>query len=181
MNSLDQFLKPIEVAGKPLKHKAYKMDEPNNKSTSMRCFVGLGECNCCDYFFSQEGAIVLIEETQLSSSMQHFRNEYPYLNDKDKDDFSIKKVREEIRLKAYGAMLVLCRLTTKSPQAKKLIEGKKYNFWLVASGMTTDDIVVFDNIKDTLLSMLKGALSKEIIDNVEVLPSETLEKRLSGK
>ena len=28
----------------------------------MRCFVGLGECNCCDYFFSQEGAIVLIEE-----------------------------------------------------------------------------------------------------------------------
>ena len=34
--------------------------EPNMRST-----VGLGDCNCCDYFASKDNIIVLIEETQL--------------------------------------------------------------------------------------------------------------------
>ncbi len=182
MNSLKKFLKPIEIAGKPLgkNYKAYKMDEPQNES-GMRHFVGLGECNCCDYFFEQEGAIILIEETQLAKSMESNRKEYSYLDAKDKDDFSIKRVREEMRLKAYGSMLVLCRLVAKCSAAKKLLEGKKYVFWLVASSTDMGEARAFDNVKDTLLSMLKGALGGEIMDSVEVFPSDSLKTRLPGK
>lgn len=179
MTSLDQFLKPIQIAGEPLRREraAYKMDEPHSES-GMRRFVGLGECNCCDYFLPQGNAIVLIEETQLSRSVTHIRKEYSYLDDRDKDDLANRRIREEIRLKAYGSMLVLCRLTAKSPDAKAIVQGKKYAFWLVASSTSTEDKRVFDNLKDDLLNMLKGALGKEILDNVEMLPSEALETRL---
>lgn len=180
MKFLEQFFKPIDIADKPMEegHRAYKMDAPHGES-GMRRFVGLGECNCCDYFLPHENSIVFIEETRLLESMQNFRNEYPYLNDKHKDDIAIKKVRDEMRLKVYGSMLVLCRLKTKFSEAKELFTEKKYDFWLVASNMNLDDIVTFDNLKDHLCDVLQSNLGHEIIESVELLPPDGLKKKLS--
>lgn len=181
MSTLNKFLQPIEIAERSLgeEYQAYKMDDSCDSPSSMKSFVGLGECNCCDYFIPQEDVIVIIEETRLAKSMQGYRSEYNYLNEKDKDDFSIKKVREEMRLKAYGAMLVLCRLAAKSAEVEKLVRGKNYNFWLVASSENNEDKKFFDHHRDDLLSMLRGALGAELLNNVEVIPSDALKKRLS--
>ena len=133
MNSLDKFLEPIKVAGKSMgnKYKAYKMDS-NVANNNMRKMVGLGTCHCCDYFLPNDNSITLIEETQLLKTVEDIREEYDYLNDKDKKDVVNVRIREEIQLKAYGAMLVLCRLAAKCANAKQLFRDKKYHFWLVA-------------------------------------------------
>ena len=181
MTCLDKFLEPIEIAGEAMKegYKAYKMDGAKNDE-DMRVFVGLKTCNCCDYFLPYgNNAIILIEETRLSESLESYRKEYHYLEDSDKDDFALKRMREEVRLKAYGSMLVLCRLKEKCSTARSLFQNKKYHFWLVASGKGTDYQRGVDNLHDNALTMLRGVLSKEIVDTVEVFPPEILRNKLS--
>ena len=180
MTCFDQFLEPIEIAGQRMdkRWKAYKMDGEN---PGMRPFVGLGSCNCCDYFLIHENAIILVEETQLSESIQSCMDKYDYLEKTDKKEFALKKMREEIRLKAYGSMLVLCRLTEKCPDARNLFQNKKYHFWLVASSARDGDEKFFDTLRGTVLSMLRGVLSREIVDTFEILSPKNLKVKLSRK
>ena len=183
MNSLDKFLEPIKVAGKSIgnKYKAYKMDS-TVANNNMRKMVGLGTCHCCDYFRLNDNSITLIEETQLLKTVEDIREEYDYLNDKDKKDVVNVRIREEIQLKAYGAMLVLCRLAAKCASVKQLFQDKKYHFWLVASSINlAEEKRYFDNLKDTLLTDLKSVLGKTLLDDVVVLSSDTLKDKLSGK
>ena len=178
MTCFDQFLEPIEIAEKAMVegYRAYKMDREKD---GMRHFVGLGECNCFDYFHLHGNSIALIEETRLKESMQHYRNTHHYLKDMDKDAYADERMREEIRLKAYGSMLVLWRLTEKCLDAKNLFQDKKYCFWIVASDTSAEGMRFFDNLHDDSQSMLKGALSKELVDTVEFLSPEGLRNKLS--
>ena len=180
MNSLDQFLEPIEIAGKSIgnNYKAYKMDNDDN---DMRKMVGLGTCHCCDYFLPRDNSITLIEETQLLKKVNGIRRKYSYLNDADMDKAVNKRIRDRMQLKAYGAMLVLCRLAAKCANVKQLLQDKKYHFWLVASSINSaEDIIYFDNLKDTLLIDLRSVLGKTLLDDVDVLSSDILQARLSG-
>ena len=179
MTCFEQFLEPIELAEKVMEEgqEAYKMDKDKD---GMRHFVGLGECNCFDYFLPHKNSIALIEETRFSKTMQGYKDTYHYLKRNDKDAFAFKRMREEIRLKAYGSMLVLWRLTEKCQAAKDLFQNKKYCFWIVASDTSTEDMRAFDNIRDDSQNMLKGALSKKVVDTVEFLSPEGLKKKLSS-
>ena len=92
-----------------------------------------------------------------------------------------EKVKTENRLKVYGSLLVLSRLINKCTDAKNLVGKKKYCFWLVVSGLSTpEDKKYIDNLKDHLTTALGGALSREVIDKVEVFPSNYLEGKLSA-
>ena len=159
-------------------HKAYKMD---GEKRGMRPFVGLGSCNCCDYFLPHGNAVIIIEETRLSESIQSYMGECGYLVDTAKKKFAFKRMREEIRLKAYGSMLVLCRLTEKCPDARNLFQNKKYHFWLVASSEPEGDKMALDNLSHDVLNMLKGVLSKKIVHTFAILSPENLNDKLSGK
>ena len=181
MIALEKFLEPIEIAGSPLEnHRAYRMDDGPNKP-DMRKYAGLGSCNCCDYFVTNTDSIILIEETELLESIKTWKKKVDYLNDKDQEDFVGEKVKTENRLKVYGALLVLSRLTNKYPEVRNLVGEKKYCFWLVVSGLsTTEDKIYIDNLKDHLTGALGGALTREVIDKVEVFPSNYLEGKLSA-
>lgn len=180
MTALNKFLEPIEIAGKPLEtHRAYRMDDGSGKP-DMRKDAGLGECNCCDYFVTNTESIFLIEETQLLESIQNWKNTVEYLNDNDQKDFVSEKVKTENRLKVYGSLLVLARLMNKFPEIKNLVGKKKYCFWLVVSGLSTpEDRRYIDNLKDDLTGALRGALTREVIDKVEVFPANYLAGKLS--
>ena len=183
MTSLDQFLEPIQVAGNPIGggHTAYKMDG-TGKNNNMRKMVDLGTCHCCDYFLSEDDSIILIEETRLLEKVKNIREKYDYLNDKDKEKIVNHRIRDRMQLKAYGAMLILCRLAAKCASAKQLIQNKKCHFWLVASSIDSEDEKrFFDNLKDSLRGKLTQVLGRTLLDDVDVLSSETLEKRLSEK
>lgn len=179
MTALDEFWEPIEIAGSPLaNHWAYRMDDGPGKP-DMREHAGLGPCNCCDYFVTDSDSIILIEETKLLESIEGWQREVPYLNETDQKKFVGEKVKTENRLKVYGALLVLSRLTNKYDDIRNLIGEKKYSFWIVVSGLSTDDDKrYFDNVKDHLTKELRGTLSPAVIDKVKVFPSNLLEGEL---
>ena len=180
MSDIDRFFQVIEIADDPISggYEAYKMDEMHDKF-GMKRFVGLKECNSSDYFLPYKNSIVLIEETRLSESIEVFKEEYDYLELENKIDFAIKQTRNEMRLKVYGSMLILCRLTIKSDYARKMFQGKRFAFWLVSSNLTIEDARAFDNIHDDLLSALHGSIGDEIIEDVQVISSDVLVTRLS--
>ena len=185
MNNLEQFLGVIKVADQPLSNgcTAYYMDggKGAQEKPDLRKHVGLGGCHCCDYFLSGKQSITLIEETRLSKTVDRLRAEYGYLDETKRDEAVKNRIRDEMQLKAYGAMLVLCRLSMKCASAKNLIQGKKYQFWLVASSITTqDEERHFDYQKDSLKRDLTQVLGKTLLDEVDVLSADTLKERLSG-
>ena len=183
MSSLDQFAEPITVADASIgaEYKAYKMDS-SIEGQDMRKTVDLGTCHCCDYFLAKDRSIIFIEETRLLERVRAIREKYNYLNDKDKDEIVNARLRERLQLKAYGSMLVLCRLTAKCPDAETLVKNKKYHFWLVAGSMdSADDKKYFDNLRDSLRGDLMQVLGKTLFDSVDVILPETLKERYLEK
>ena len=177
---LSKFLQPITLAGESLPdHRAYRMDDTSEHS-DMRKDVGLEPCNCCDYFLISDGTVVLIEETQLLRQMKNKKKEYHYLSATDQKEFIEKKIiLQENRLKAYGSMLVLCRLATVCKDAKDLLGTKKYKFWLVVSDRYwPQNARLFRNWKGRFFNDLKDILGKEIVDDVEIVPSHVFVGKL---
>ena len=181
MTALQKFLEPIEIAGNPLEsYQAYRMDDGSGKP-DMRKDAGLGTCACCDYFVTNNDSVFLIEETGLLKSIQVWKKEVEYLNDNEQQNFVDEKVKTENRLKVYGSLLVLARLTNKYAEVRNLVGEKNYCFWLVVSGLSTpDDKRYIDNLKDHLKGALRGALTAEVMDKIEVFPSNYLKGKLSA-
>ena len=126
-------------------------------------------------------SVFLIEETELLKSIQGWKKEVEYLNDNDQKNFVDEKVKTENRLKVYGALLVLARLTNRYAEVRNLVGEKNYCFWLVVSGLSTpEDKRYIDNLKDDLTGALRGALTPEVMDKVEVFPANYLEGKLSA-
>lgn len=183
MTSLDRFLKPIEIAGSPLgaQYKAYKMDS-TQKDNNMRKMVDLGTCHCCDYFFIEKGgSIILLEETRLLQKVEGIRQEYDYLNTADKNKAVNNRIKQRMQLKAYGTMLVLCRLAAKYSSAKTIIEHKQYHFWVVASNInSTQEKRYFDSLRFSLRQALRAVLGKNLLTEVDVLSADDLKARFSS-
>lgn len=182
MTSLDSFREQQNVSsGKDFE--AFRMDSTKKAegTPDMRTHVGLGSCNCCDYFLIHENKIVLVEETQLADTIKNIGKKYSYLADHERQDFTVDRVRQENYLKVYGALLVLCRLAAKSREASSLVQDKKHDFYLVITGMETEEEKrIFDYLKDNLQNQLKSALTPAVMGSVEVIPSrELLAEKLS--
>lgn len=179
MMDLKKFLQPITLARKPLQnYQAYRMDD-NSEQSNMRKDVGLEPCNCCDYFLISNGVVVLIEETQLLRDIKNLQKEYNYLRGATQKEFIDKKILQENRLKAYGSMLVLCRLASVCKEAKDLFGTKKYKFWLVVSDQYWPrNARFFRNWKGSFFGDLKNVLGKKIVADVEIVPSHVFVGKL---
>lgn len=187
--SLERFKEPITVADEVIHEEltAYRMD---NEKNDMRKAAKLGACSCCDYFLPRNGAVILIEETRLSETVETIRAEFSYLKNEKKNgekkinEIVNEKIKDEHQLKAYGAMLVLSRLAVDCTDAKKLFHGeeaKKFEFWLVASRIDTPDKqIYFDSQKANLKRKLTDSIGGTLKIKVEVLSSKDLKARLSN-
>ena len=181
--SLDQFRETIQIAGKPLDSQilAFGMDGDSRQMPDMREYVELGTCNSCDYFLPDDDSIILIEETQLLKGIAGLKAQYSYLNERDQEKHVNRRIREENRLKVYGSLLILCRLRNKCDRARQMIDGKRYKFWLVASDSNVDEVERFmDFLRENLYAELRGVLSREIVDEVDVLPANLLTRKLKS-
>ena len=145
---------------------------------------GLGDCNCCDYFtFGSDNGVILIEETRLGDQIKHLMRKYSYLNSTDQRNHVTTLILQENRLKAYGSLLVLCRLFSKETDAVagSMSSDTKYSFWLVASVKgPTDDVRTIDHVRDQLFVELRGVLTKDVVNSVEVVPAEALAEKLAS-
>lgn len=126
MTALSEYQEPIKLAGKSLgdKYQGYKIDG-NSPNPDMRKDAGLGTCNSCDYLISNPTTSILVEETQLALQIRNLKREYHYLDEDQQTEFLIKHIRNEMRLKVYGSMLVLCRLSASRTESKAFLHGRK--------------------------------------------------------
>ncbi len=181
MTSLDQFRDDMDVEGGE-KIEAFRMDNSKQAENipDMRKHVGLGDCNCCDRFFVRGDKIFIVEEIRLSETINNIEGDHSYLDNGDKLDFVIKYIRQKNYVKVYGSLLVLCRLAAICKDAANLMQDKKHNFWLVTEEMANAGTSLYlADITSHLSSDLRSVLSKGVIDEVEVIPSDILTKKLS--
>ena len=181
----EEFLEDITVAGELLtpRRKAYRMDG-NTPNPDMRKKVGLGTCDCCDYFtFGSCDSFILIEETRLTAQISHLMQKYSYLNSTDQNSHVIECILRENRLKVYGSLLVLCRLFCRETDevAASVSPDRNFSFWLVAGvENSTDDVIPIDHIRDRLFVELRGVLSPAVVDSVEIVPACALANKLTA-
>lgn len=181
MIRLQNYLQPIKVADRWLGYKyyAYRMDSVS-PAPFMRGDAGLGTCSCCDYFITDQNSVYLIEETQLSKSIDQLKTRFSYLNEDDQLTHIRKLIRQEIRLKIFGANLVLCRLNALSNEARDKIQQKRFIFWLVVCELfSNDDLMFLDNLQSDLHSDLRSQLSKKTLEKVEIVSSNALAEKMS--
>ena len=185
MSVLEEFLGGITVAGVPLtpQREAYRMDG-TSPGPDMRKKAGLGDCNCCDYFtFGADNGVILIEETRLGDQIKDLMKKYSYLDSTDQRNHVTTLILQENRLKAYGSLLVLCRLFSRETDgvAASISSDTKYSFWLVASVKEpADDVITVDHVKDRLVVELGSLLTKAVVDSVEVVPADALATKLAS-
>ena len=164
-NISDKYLAPITVAGNPLDKdiEGYKMDS-TEEHRDMRKDVGLGTCNCCDFFQIQEKNVLLIEETKLIDSFKNLRLQGLTQN------IIIKLIRYENRAKAYGSMLVLCRLAIKFQSVYSLLKEKPVVFVILVSSdiKSEDDSRIFDYFSTEFRNDLRSSLTREVVEDVEI-------------
>ncbi len=167
---LYQFVEPIESVGGDFK--AYRMDS-TKEETDMRKAAGLGTCECCDYVTvsNNEESVIFIEETDLNKTIKALKKKYNYLKDDDQVDLFRYNVLRENRLKLYGSMLVLCRLSCSQ------VLPNKFQFWLVTTSTAPSNYPVLDNLRD----FLKSPLTKEVVDKVCIISSTELAEKLSAQ
>lgn len=184
MNPLEkfgQFLEEIEISDRPLGdgYKAYRMDGGRQKP-DMRAEIGLGTCHCCDYFKMQENVVILIDDTRLMETILKFKEEFDaMIEGEKKGKFLNRKICNENILKVYGSLIVLCYWMRKHADISNFIDEKKHDFWLIVSDVDNDDgRIAFDNLQDQLLSDLRTALKKDIIQDVQILTTRELKDKL---
>ena len=172
---LSQFAEEIKsVSG----FKAYRMD---NTANDMRGAAGLGTCECCDYVtVSKDGhSVVLIEETDLGRTIVDFKQRHDYLNEEDQTALLYEDVLREHRLKLYGSMLVLCRLSSLWARVKAFLPENQFHYWLITTTDSSDSSVLLDHLRDKLRNFLKSTFKKEMLTEVDIIPSTELDRKLS--
>ena len=187
MTLLDKYLEQIEVADESLEgeaFKAYRMDGGRNKP-DMRKDIGLGTCQCCDYFKirtrKQKEIVVLIEETRLMETLENYKEEYDAMVDeKKKNEFLMRRVIDANILKVYGSLFTLCHGRAKCPELSDLIAEKKYDFWLVASDGDEHNARADELMRDRIHQKLQSMLKKDLIGEVELLTAGQLKFVLSN-
>ena len=179
---LSKFAEPIESIGGSLK--AYRMDS-TTKVPDMRRAAGLETCNCCDFVTVSKDnqSVFLIEETNLEHTIYRFNQEYDYLEEADKNKFFYEKIRDENRLKLYGSMLVLCRLSSSQDDVKEFLSKDKFQFRLVTTGTAPsplDSVILMDHLRDRLRNDLKS-LFGGMMNVVDIISSTKLAEKLSAQ
>ena len=180
MNNLTQYLEEINVAG--VSYQAYRMDG-TEVNRQMRIDVGLGTCSCCDYFILDNDSIVLIEDTHLRQKIIDLKDKYSYLCDLHKEEIVTEIVKQENRIKVFGSIIVIFQLISKCSNLADLFQNKSYKFWLVITGkgkFNSEDYRYFEGLHASLKSALQGQLSRALLVDVKVVPSQELPNKISN-
>lgn len=170
---------------------AFRMDggkEGHDKD--MRKHVGLGTCHCCDFFRPLgEEHVVLIEETDLTTSKKNYQSEFARMSgnislfdesagslDKNEEEYADNRVMWENQLKVYGSMLVLCRYATQCNEVATLMRGRKFYFSLVNTNERnlTYNEIDFEHWRLKLRNDFRSVLSKSMFEDIRVLHKSEL-------
>lgn len=166
------------------RHRGYKADRPGKKAKAMHALAGLGSFRVCDYYLPMGARMLVIEDTELKASVR----------DKQAGRSAAALVElhaDELRLKAYGSMLVLYRLFVKhfpgdAEQAAEM-DQMPCQFWVVATDLDApdaggDDIALdalVENVVEELTKKLPGGL-RPFFERVEIAGDQRFNKEIKA-
>ena len=176
--NIQSFWEEVKLSGQPVLQNcyAYRMDGDPHIGT----MVHLGTCKCCDYFvICEPDRVLFIEDGQLGYRIKYLRNKYNFRKRDDRDDFVQEEIIEEHLLKAYGSLLILCRLNLLHQTEKALLQGKNnYEFWVVSTDTNQPGYAyLFDRIKTRLIKRLKNIFPSQLMCKVKVLNFQQFKAR----
>ena len=185
MTIIYQVLKHILAGGgmgKPpisLSLQAYCLDGDDfrgDKSKDLRFIAGLGSCNCCDYFCPMGNHVMLIEEKQLFAKVNSIKASYgANVNEKILNKF----IKQDLHLKVYGSLLVICRLKSQCATVNNMVKDKPYKFYLIVSDDDLD-VIAMDGLHASLYSELKGDPNSELKDDPDSGLEGDLNREMGG-
>ena len=167
--NISRFWEQVQLSGQPaLKNcHAYRMDGNPHMGT----VLNMGTCSCCDYFTLYKlNKILLVEDGQIGRKIKDLRNKYNFRKNDDRDNFVREEIAKEHILKAYGSLLVLCRLSLLNQAGRNLIGNKRYEFWIVSTD--TDQpghALPFSHLKNFIKNRLKSVFSSSLVGDVHLL------------
>ena len=125
--------------------------------------IGGGESKpgfICDYFVPLDDAMCVVEHSQMLRQMKNLKEERGV-------SLMRETIKREYRLKAYGSMLVLCRLFLRhsvvNQQRAKEFTEMPCKFWVVVTDALEDEqIRAFQFLSDSLKDGLDGLYSSGV-------------------
>jgi len=129
-------------------------DEKNDKKalrmdgTGIREQLGLNNYNCCDYLLIKPDSLYL---TEISDFISQYKN----LEMKGYNKKKIEKIiRQEIRLKIMGSLVILFKIPTKFSISHEKIHTRKIKIILVLCSVKKADVLIFKKFEHQLKTSL---------------------------
>ena len=147
---------------------------------SMHALAGIGGYRVCDCILPTQDGAVMIEHSWLKREMKNMKKDHGY-------DSARELLIREYCLKAYGSMLVLCRLffqsDPKHSDEMKKFAGVRCEFWIVISDAKTEDkdVMAFQFLKDALDKRAYPLFSKSKVLGKNMLKDALGKVKQSGK
>lgn len=137
--------------------KALRMDGEQG----IRQQMGLGNYSCCDYFLTKQDNLYLVEISDIVSQRNNLL--------KNKSIKEIKKIiRNEIRIKIMGSLIMLYKMPTHFSIAHKKIHANKIRVILMICSDDISDVIAFDYLQIDLKTALSPLITDVIVMNISM-------------
>ena len=160
MKQLLHFLEPIDLEchrfkNESIKKSALRMDGERG----IRKQLGLENYSCCDYLLTQRDELYLIEISDFATQRDSLQKEHSIKEIK-------KIIRQEIRLKIMGSLIILFKIPTQFSISHEKIHQNKIRVILILCSDDNTDVVAFDYLQSELKTALSPLITEVIVMNI---------------
>ncbi|RKZ49481.1 MAG: hypothetical protein DRR16_05550 [Candidatus Parabeggiatoa sp. nov. 3] len=137
--------------------KALRMDGERG----IRKQLGLENYNCCDYLFTHQDNLYLIEISDFVIQRDNLQKNHSIKEIK-------KIIRQEIRLKIMGSLIILFKIPTQFSISHEKIHTGKIRVILILCSDDSSDVVAFDYLQTDLKTALSPLITEVIVMNISM-------------
>jgi hypothetical protein len=137
--------------------KALRMDGERG----IRKQIGLENYNCCDYLLTTPNNLYLIEISDFVIQRDNLQKNHSIKEIK-------KIIRQEIRLKIMGSLIILFKIPTRFSISHEKIHSGKIRVILILCSDDISDVVAFDYLQTDLKTALSPLITDVIVMNISM-------------
>lgn len=157
--------------------KAIRLDGQGD--TGLQALLGMkSQCNCCDYLLPNKDEVFLIELSDLIKQLIDLqaKNKKAPKDQKECLQDEVDKLRQEMKLKIFGSLIVLFKIPTKFQITHQEVHQKKITaiFVVCSQESNLEHSLVFEKLAIDIGCMF----SKTLISEVKILDIQEFKKKL---
>ena len=117
--------------------------------------------SCCDYLFTQQDDLYFIEISDFVIQRDSLQKNHSIREIK-------KIIRQEIRLKIMGSLIILFKIPTQFSISHEKIHTGKIRVILILCSDDSSDVVAFDYLQTDLKTALSPLITEVIVMNISM-------------